>query len=542
MTSYDTIIVGAGSAGCVLAARLGEDPQRRILVLEAGGEDKHWLLHLPLGVGKVWNDPRWNWSYLSEPEPHLDNRRIEHPRGKVVGGSSTINIMAYVRCHRIDYDRLPQMGLKGWSFADVLPYFKRAESYEEGGNAYRGGSGPLKTRKNLMADPIWDAFVAAAPELGYDLVDDFNAAEQQGFSRLQHTIGNGRRSSAAVAYLRPAMERGNITLITGAHATRILFNGPRVVGIEYLKDGQKHEAHADSEVILSGGAFNSPQLLLLSGIGPADELKQLGIAPRVDLAGVGKNMSNHPVASTQWLRAKGQGTFHRGLRMDRLAVSLAQYFLFGTGFATRVPAMGTAFTKSAPDLDTPDLQFYCGGGGFRAHEWFPLVHPPAPDVFGLTYCHLRPESRGEVKLASDDPLAPIRIYNNFFATEYDRRAMREGMKFALHAVEGTKDFAEIAGRRVFPAPEISSDSDIDAFLRGNVATIHHPAGTCKIGIDAMAVVDPDFRVRGTEHLRVIDASIIPDPVGGNLNAPVIMIAEKASDVLRGRPPLPPEEV
>jgi 4-pyridoxate dehydrogenase len=248
------------------------------------------------------------------------------------------------------------------------------------------------------------------------------------------------------------------------------------------------------------------------------------------------------VASTQWLRAKGQGTFHRGLRMDRLAVSLAQYFLFGTGFATRVPAMGTAFTKSAPDVEAPDLQFYCGGGGFRAHEWFPVVKPPEPDVFGLTYCHLRPESRGEVKLGSADPLAPIKIYNNFFSTEYDRRAMREGMKFALHTVEETKAFAGMARRRVLPGPDVSSDNDIDAFLRANVATIHHPAGTCKIGIDAMAVVDPEFRVRGTEHLRVIDASIIPDPIGGNLNAPVIMIAEKAADILRGRPPLPPADI
>src|SRR5690242_13864922 len=328
------------------------------------------------------------------------------------------------------------MGLKGWSFADVLPYFKRAESYEGGGNLYRGDSGPLKTRKNLMEEPIWDALAASASELGYSEVDEFNGAEQQGFSRLQHTIGNGRRSSAAVAYLRPglprgnlehhhlnpaeqqrlsrlqhtigngrrssaavaylrpAMQRGNIDLITGAHAPRILFDGPRATGIEYIKDGQKHEAHADSEVILAGGAFNSPQLLLLSGIGPADELKAVGVTPRVDLKGVGKNLSNHPVASTQWTRAKGQGTFHKGLRMDRLAISLTQYFLFGTGFATRVPAMGTAFTKSEAGLDAPDLQFYCGGGGFRAHEWFPVIKPPEPDVFGLTYCHLRPESRG----------------------------------------------------------------------------------------------------------------------------------------------------
>ncbi len=541
MTSYDTIIVGAGSAGCVLAARLGEDSARKILVLEAGGEDKHWLLHLPLGVGKVWNDPRWNWSYVSEPEPHLDNRRIDHPRGKVVGGSSSINILAYVRCHRLDYDRLPQMGLKGWSYADVLPYFKRSEGFDEGGTPYRGDSGPLKTRKNMTEDPVYDAFIGAAPELGYSVNDDYNAAEQTGFGRLQHTIGNGMRSSAAVAYLRPAMKRGNITLITRAHASKILFDGPRAIGVEYVKDGQRHEARADGEVILSGGAFNSPQLLLQSGIGPAAELRECGIEPRVDLKGVGKNLWNHPVLATQWLRA-GQSTFHRGLRLDRLLPSLAQAYFFGTGFATRVPAMGTAFTKSAPDLEAPDLQYFCGGGGFRAREWFPILHPPMPDLFGLTYCHLRPDSRGELKLASGDALAPPRIFNNFLATDYDRRAMREGLKFALRAVEETKAFAGLAKRRVLPGPEIQSDIEMDAYIRANMATIHHPAGTCKIGIDTMAVVDPEFRVRGAERLRIVDASVMPDPIGGNLNAPVIMIAEKASDKIRGKAPLSPEEI
>jgi choline dehydrogenase/4-pyridoxate dehydrogenase len=541
MAGYDTIIVGAGSAGCVLAARLGEESGRRILVLEAGGEDKHWLIHLPLGVGKVWNDPRWNWSFVSEPEPHLDNRRIEHPRGKVVGGSSSINIMAYVRCHRLDYDRLPQMGLKGWSYADVLPYFKRSEGFNEGGNRYRGGAGPLKTRKNMGEDPVFDAFLGAGSELGYAANDDYNGKEQQGFGRLQHTIGNGRRASAAVAYLRPAMRRGNIELVTRAHATRILFDGTRATGIAYVRDGQTHEAHAGSEVILAGGAFNSPQLLLLSGIGPADELRRLGIAPRVDLKGVGKNLWNHPVASTQWLRAS-QGPFHRGLRLDRLIPSLLQYYFFGTGFATRVPAMGTAFTNSEPGLEAPDLQYFCGGGGFRAHEWFPVLHPPAPDLFGLTYCHLRPQSRGELLLGSADPLAPPRIFNNFYATDYDKRAMREGLKFALRTVEQTKAFAGLAAKRVLPAPEVDSDSEIDAYLRATTATIHHPAGTCKIGSDPMAVVDPDFRVNGTEKLRVIDASIMPDPIGGNLNAPVIMIAERASDILRGKPLLPPEDV
>jgi 4-pyridoxate dehydrogenase len=541
MESYDTIIVGAGSAGCVLAARLGEDAARRILVLEAGGEDDNWFIHLPLGVGKVWNNPRWNWNYTGEPEPHADNRRIDHPRGKVVGGSSSINIMAYVRCHRLDYDRLPQLGLKGWSYADVLPYFKRAESFEGGGNLYRGGSGPLRTRQNPAQDYIYEAFLEAAPELGYRVNEDYNAAEQAGFGRLQHTIGNGWRCSAAVAYLRPAAKRGNITLLTRAHATRILFDGRRAVGIEYVKDGQRREIRADDEVILSGGAYNSPQLLLLSGIGPADELRGRGIEPRVDLKCVGKNLWDHPMLATQWLRVK-EGSFHRGLRLDRLIPSLAQAYLFGTGFATQLPGIGTAFVMSMPGLEAPDLQYFCGAGGFRAREWFPIFRPPMPDVFGLTYCHLRQQSRGEVTLASADPLAAPRIFNNFLATEYDRRAMREGLRFALRAVEETRAFAGLARRRVLPGPDVKGDAELDAFIRANMTTIYHPAGTCKIGTDAMAVVDPEFRVLGVERLRVIDASVMPDPIGGNLNAPVIMVAEKASDMIRGKPALPPAEL
>ncbi|HUK58789.1 MAG TPA: GMC family oxidoreductase N-terminal domain-containing protein [Stellaceae bacterium] len=534
---YDTIIIGAGSAGCVLAARLGEDAQRRILVLEAGPADDHWLIHIPLGVGKVWNNPRWNWDYTGEPEPHIDQRRIYHPRGKVLGGSSSINIMAYVRCHRFDYDRLPQSGLRGWSYADVLPYFKRAESFAGGGNLYRGANGPLKTRRSPSEDPVYDAFVGAAPELGSAANDDYNAADQKGFGRLQHTIGNGKRCSTAVAYLRPAVARGNVTVETGAHVTRILIEGGRAVGVEYVANGARREARAEGEVILSAGAYNSPQLLMLSGIGPADELRALGIEPRVDLAGVGKNLWDHPMLATQWLRAS-QGNFHRGLRLDRLVPSMLQAHFLGTGFATELPGIGTAFVDSMPGLDAPDLQYFCGGGGFRAHEWFPLIHPPAPDVFGLTYCLLRQESRGQLTLASADPFAKARVFNNFLSTEYDRRAMRAGLKFAINAVEGTRAFAGLWGKRVLPAPEAKTDAELDAHIRANMTTIYHPAGTCRIGTDAAAVVDPEFRVRGVDRLRVIDASVMPEPVGGNLNAPVIMIAEKAADMIRGLPPLP----
>jgi 4-pyridoxate dehydrogenase len=537
MAGYDTIIIGAGSAGCVLAARLGEDGARRILVLEAGPADDHWLIHIPLGVGKVWNNPRWNWDYTGEPEPHVDQRRIYHPRGKVLGGSSSINIMAYVRCHRLDYDRLPQSaGLSGWSYADVLPYFKRAESFAGGGSLYRGADGPLQTRRSPAEDYIYDAFVAAAPELGSVANDDYNAADQKGFGRLQHTIGNGKRCSTAVAYLRPAVARGNVTVATRAHATKLLIEGGRAAGVEYVANGERRTARAEGEVIVAAGAYNSPQLLLLSGIGPAEEVRALGIAPRVDLAGVGQNLWDHPMLATQWLRTR-EGSFHRGLRLDRLVPSMLQAHFFGTGFATQLPGIGTAFVDSEAGLDAPDLQYFCGGGGFRAHEWFPLIHPPAPDVFGLTYCLLRQESRGQVTLGSADPFAKPRIFNNFLATEHDRRAMRAGVKFAIGAVEGTRAFAGLAGTRVLPAPEAKSDTELDAHIRTNMATIYHPAGTCRIGADAASVVDPEFRVRGVEGLRVIDASVMPEPMGGNLNAAVIMIAEKAADMIRGLAPL-----
>jgi choline dehydrogenase-like flavoprotein len=540
MAGYDTIIVGAGSAGCVLAGRLSEDVGRRVLVLEAGGQDWNPLIHIPLGVGKIWSNPRYNWDYHGEPEPNVDGRSIYHPRGKVVGGSSSINIMAYVRCNRFDFDRLPQMGLKGWSYADVLPYFKRAERFDGGADAYRGGSGPLKTRRNPAGDAVFDAFLGAAPELGYRANPDYNGATQDGFSKMQHTIGDGRRCSAAVAYLHPALKRSReLRLETRAHATRILFEGTRAVGVEYLKNGERREARAP-EVILSGGAYNSPQLLMVSGIGPADELRDKGIAVRVDSPGVGKNLWDHPSLSTLHARTDAS-PFLDKLRMDRLGIAMLQAWFLRTGFATRLPSNGTAFIRSTPDVEAPDIQAYCGSGGYASKEWFPVIRKRGPDVISLLFCHVREHSRGEVTLASADPLAKARIFNNFLSTDYDRRAMREGFKFCA-AIAASKPFQGLAGPRFLPGPDVKTDAEIDAFVRRAMITIYHPAGTCKIGTDAMAVVDPEFRVRGTEGLRVVDASLWPFPLGGNINAPTIMMAEKASDTIRGRAPLAPAEV
>ncbi len=534
MAQYDTVIVGAGSAGCVLAARLGEDAGRRLLVIEAGGEDRNPLFHIPLGVGKVWNNPRYNWDYHGEPEPHVDNRSLYHPRGKVLGGSSSINMMAYVRGHRSDYDRLGEAGLNGWSYAEALPYFKRAESYAGGADAYRGGSGPLKTRKNPAGDQVFEAFMRAAPEFGYQVNEDHNGAEQEGFSKTQHTIGEGRRCSAAVAYLHPALKRNkNIALHTRALATRVMLQDARAVGVEYVQNGLRREARA-TEVLLCGGAYNSPQLLLLSGIGPAGELPD-GLAPSVDLPGVGKNLWDHPALALLYSR-RTPSPFVDNLRLDRLALAILRAYFMRSGFATRMPANGIAFIRSTPQVAAPDIQLYCGSGSHLSREWFPGLRQRGPDVISLFYTLVRQESRGAVTLASADPTAKPRIFNNFLSTGYDRQALREGFRFCS-ALTSSAPFAGLTGPRLLPGPEVQSDAQIDAYVRSALMTVYHPAGTCKMGSDAMAVVDAQFRVRGVEGLRVIDASILPDPISCNLNASVIMIAEKAADMVRGRPPL-----
>src|SRR6185312_1932321 len=375
VAEFDTIIIGAGSAGCVLANRLGEDQAKSILVLEAGGLDNHWMIRLPIGVAKVWNEPRFNWAYESEPEPFVDNRRIYHPRGKVVGGSSSINMMAYVRGNHRDFDRWRQKGLDGWSYADVLPYFKRAEHWEGGGSTYRGSRGPLRTQKGRAQDPVFTALLAAAPQLGYGVNDDFNGASQDGFTRMQFTAGDGRRYSAARAYLHPAIARGNVALETNALVTGLLFEGKRVVGVEYLQYGNRREARA-REVILSGGAFNSPQLLLLAGVGPADELAKVGVTPRVDLPGVGKNLQDHTAIRLGYAR-RSPSRIRTELRLDRLTVSMLQAIFFRTGFAADPPGGMTAFVKSAPEQDIPDLQLFINNAALIAHEWFPGWRPPA---------------------------------------------------------------------------------------------------------------------------------------------------------------------
>jgi len=535
-TGYDYVIVGAGSAGCVLAYRLTVDPSIRVLLLEAGGRDRHPLISIPLGLGKIWEHRMFDWGYDTEPEPRLDNRQVEAMRGKVLGGSSSINVMAYVRGHRGDYDRWAQKGARAWSYAEVLPYFKRCESWEKGEDPWRGGSGPLTVIGSRNRDPLFDAWLEAARQADWPFTDDYNGKDQEGFGRGQWTIRNGRRCSAAVAFLRPAMRRPNLTVHTNALATRIILEGTRAAGVEYTTNGRLHRASTTREVVLTGGVFNTPQLLMLSGIGEADHLRSVGIQPKVDLPGVGRNLQDHLAAEVQYVRRE-RGPFHDQMRLDRATVNMARAYALGTGPATVLPGALHAFLKTRRELPVPDIQFLFRGAPPAAHPWFPGVRPAYEDGFGLRPVMLHPESRGTVRLRSSDPAARVRIFQNFLATDADVRTIREGLKMARD-VATRKGLDRFRGRETVPGPTCRSDAEIDAFVRRTAITAHHPCATCAMGSGEDAVLDPTLRVRGVEGLRVADASAMPDLVSGNINACVLMIAEKAADLVLGTPPLP----
>jgi choline dehydrogenase len=523
---FDYIIVGAGSAGCVLANRLSADGKHSVLLLEAGPKDSNLWIHVPLGYGKLFKDKTVNWMYQTEPEPGLDGRTIFQPRGKVLGGSSSINGLLYVRGQHEDYDRWRQHGNGGWGYDDVLPYFKKAENQARGADEFHGVGGPLPVSDSRHGDPLSDAFIAAAAETGIPVNSDFNGATQEGAGWFQTTTRNGKRASTAVSYLRPAKGWKNLHVETSALAQRILFEGRRAVGLEYRTRGGLRTARARREVLVSSGAYNSPQLLQLSGVGPAELLKKHGIEVVLDAAGVGHDLQDHMQIRVV-MRCSQPITLNDIVNHPlRRIMAGARYAAFRKGPLTIAAGTSGAFFKTNPRLATPDIQIHFLP--FSTDKMGEKLH--AFSGFTASVCQLRPESRGSLRIKSADPSVPPEIRINYLATETDRTANVEGLKI-LRKILHAPALRPFVVDEYDPGAKVVSDEDLLVHCRRRGSTIYHPTSTCRMGNDPLAVVDQRLKVRGIEGLRVVDGSIMPDLVSGNTNAPIVMIAEKASDMI-----------
>jgi choline dehydrogenase len=526
----DYVVVGAGSAGCVMAARLSEDPATKVVLLEAGGPDRNPWIHIPLGYGKTIADPRVNWCY--ETEPDLNGRRFFWPRGKVLGGSSSINGLVYIRGQAEDFDHWRQLGNAGWSFADVLPYFKRAEDRIGGGDDLHGSGGPLAVSDMPTYDPISKAFIKSAIDLGFPPNDDFNGRVQEGAGYYHLTTRNGRRCSTAVGYLRPAMKRPNLLVITHALSERVLLDGTRATGVTFRQAGVSRTVTVRREVIVCGGALNSPQLLLLSGIGPGAHLTSLGIAVQHDLPGVGQSMQDHYQARVV-LQCRFPITVNDIMMSKaRMLKTGLEYLLARKGPLTIAAAQAGLFARTRPELATPDLQL--ATVIFSADRPAEGLHKFSG--FSVVAYQLRPESRGVLQLKSPDPTVPPAMHPNYLATETDRRTIIDGLKL-IRRLLATQDMQHFISSEYIPGEAVQSDDEFLDYARQYGGTVFHPTSTCKMGNDPMAVVDAELRVHGLQGLRVVDASIMPGVVSGNTNAATIMIAEKAVDLIRQRVPL-----